>query len=848
LSKELEILKRKFERALLARKEAEKLLEKKSLELYASNQELKNLNINLEKLVEERTEELKSNEKYLKAVNQFATSILKHNTIDEIVWEVINLVIHDMELDDCVIYLVDEGKENLVQRAAFGSKQSDEKTVKGPIVIPLGKGIIGTVAKTGIPELINDTSVDPRYILDDQMRYSELAVPIMADGEVIGVIDTEHPEKDFYKQEHLEKLKTISGLVSSRMKNAINQEKLLLAQVSLKKLSTAIEQSPLSIFITNIDGTIEFVNPAFIETTGYSAEESIGKNSNILKSGKHTKKFYAGLWKTIKEGKKWEGEIVNKRKNSELFWVINSISPIKDSSGNVINFVAIQADISAQKQLEVELIKSKEKAEEANNAKSEFLANMSHEIRTPMNAILGLSEALYHQLDSRQHQKLLASVLSSGKLLLSLLNDILDLSRIEAGMMELSLHPIDLIGIVDEIKLLYNQKAAKENVEISINVTKDFPPNLILDEMKIKQVIFNLVGNAIKFTHKGRVSIDLNFILKKNGIGELIIKVKDTGIGIPKDQQKHIFQAFNQADLTNKKYGGAGLGLSISLRLIQKMNGTIEVESEVGKGSVFTIRLKDVEIDSSAIENKSTGPNTIDFAFEEADILIVDDIHSNIETVQHLLSGFNLNITPAYSGEQALEILGDYNPNIILCDIRMPGLSGYEVARKLKSDPNMKQIPIIAFSASTGSTGSIENNPDFDGFLLKPVSRDELVSALARFLKHKMINTETFEEQSWMSGTAEPPEQLSDKLLQINTYLEEKLSVWKTIKDQFVLYKIEQFANDLKKFAKENSCQLLLDYANQLIEEIILVDLGAIKKTLKSFPLLIKKISELANI
>ena len=843
MSKELEILKRKLERTLLARKEAEKLLEKKSLELYDSNEELKELNNKLEILVEERTKELKSNEKYLKKLNQFATSVLKQNTINEIVWEVIRLVIKDLGFEDCVIYLLDEDKENLVQRAAFGSKQLDGETIKNPILIPLGKGIVGTVAITGLPELIADTSQDPRYILDDQMRFSELAVPILADGEVIGVIDTEHPEKDFYKQEHLEKLETISGLVSSRMKNAISQEILLSAQVSLKKLSTAVEQSPLSIFITDTGGIIEFVNPAFTETTGYSAEESIGKNSNILKSGKQTQKLYADLWKTIKEGKKWEGEIVNKRKNGELIWVINSISPIKDNNEQIINYVAIQADISAQKKLENELIKSKENAEKASKAKSEFLANMSHEIRTPMNAVLGISEALYYKLDSSQHQKMLGSVLSSGKLLLSLLNDILDLSKIEAGMLELSPHPTNLIGVVEEIKLLYNEKVKTEKVDINIFTSGNFPASIILDELRIKQVIFNLVGNAVKFTHKGYVNIGLDYSTTKNKLGELIITIEDSGIGIPEAQQKLIFQPFKQAELSGGRFGGAGLGLSISQRLIKKMNGVIEVNSKEGKGSVFTVRLPDIETPSSSVEQKNPVLEMMDIIFETADIMIVDDVYSNIETVESLLSSYKLKIIPAESGERALEILNHHKPDLILLDIQMPGLSGFEVAKKIKSNSALRHIPLIGYSASLFSSEKNNKTNDFDGFLFKPVNRSELVSKLAQFLKHKWQDVKVIVD----SGKIIQPDSIDGSIIHslpeiVQLLNDDFLPRWESIESQLVLFKIEEFAGDLLSFAIEYKFQYLIDYANKLIDELEIIDLEAIQTSLQSFPIIIQEL------
>lgn len=798
--------------------------------------------INNNRLIESE-KRLESNEKYLKTINQFATSVLKHNTINDIVWEVVHLTIKELGFVDCIIYLFDDDKKYLIQRSAYGSKQSKSDTINNPIEIPFGEGIVGSVAKTGIPELIPDTSKDPRYIVDDQYRYSELAVPIIADGEVIGVIDTEHPEKDFYTKDHLDKLQTISGLVSSRIKNAINQEKLALAQVSLSKLSTAIEQSPLSVMITDLNGFIEFVNPAFIETTGYSMEDSIGKKTSILNSGDHPQSLYAEMWKTINEGKKWIGELINKRKNGEKFWVLNSISPIRNNEGVITNFVAMHADISAHKKLERDLIIAKENAEEANKAKSEFLANMSHEIRTPMNAILGFSEALYHKLDSSQHQKMIKSVLSSGNLLLSLLNDILDLSKIEAGKLEISTQPVDLRNIIQDIKLLFTDKAHKKGLEINSHVVNDFPDVIELDEIRIKQVIFNLVGNAIKFTHKGYVNIKADFINRKSNKGDLIIEVKDTGIGIPKSQQEIIFEVFRQqSGQSNRKYGGAGLGLAISKRLVEKMNGNIEVSSEINKGSNFKIRIPKIEVSISKIRKKNYSKGIENIIFEEATILVIDDVSSNIETVENFISPVGLSILSAENGEIALEILSHTIPELIMLDIKMPGIDGYEVARSIKSNPKLSHIPVIAFTASVFSSDKIENTGNFNGSLFKPINRTELLQMLAKFLKHSVIRTnkQKTEKAIRLDNISKD---LKNKLPEILKELKNNLlPKWKALQNQFVLFKIEEFAIELKKLAQKFNFEFLIQYADNIIDDLDIIDLESLNETLSKYPRIINKV------
>ncbi|MBK9392343.1 MAG: hybrid sensor histidine kinase/response regulator, partial [Bacteroidetes bacterium] len=262
--------------------------------------------------------------------------------------------------------------------------------------------------------------------------------------------------------------------------------------------------------------------------------------------------------------------------------------------------------------MEQSIINERDKANEANRAKSEFLANMSHEIRTPMNAILGFTEALYYKLDSDQHRKMLQSVMSSGNLLLSLLNDILDLSKIEAGKLEIHPYPVDVTGTLNDIELLFKNKAAQKGIEIKVIKANNFPKAIMLDEIRIKQVLFNLVGNAVKFTNRGYVNIRVNFDYRpdNNNRGDLLIEVEDTGIGIPESQQLMIFDAFKQASgQANRTYEGVGLGLSISKRLVEKMKGTISVSSSVGKGSVFTVFIPGVEVPDSAITNISESEN-----------------------------------------------------------------------------------------------------------------------------------------------------------------------------------------------------------------------------------------------
>lgn len=510
-------------------------------------------------------------------------------------------------------------------------------------------------------------------------------------------------------------------------------------------------------------------------------------------------------------------------------------------------FSQMLVNVKKRKELENKLVEERQKAETANKAKSEFLANMSHEIRTPMNAILGFSEALYHQLDSVQHQKMIKSILNSGNLLMTLLNDILDLSKIEAGKLDIVLLPLDLNAQLQEIVLLFQNKAQKKGLDFNVEIASDFPDTIVHDEIRIKQVLFNLVGNAIKFTHQGSVTIKVAFFPYNKNYGRLEIAVEDTGIGIPESQQEIIFEAFRQqAGQSNRQYGGTGLGLAISKRLVEKMKGTISVTSKVGKGSVFSVVLPDVEV-KKGIRRKEVPGDIPDLYFENANILVVDDFASNIEAVESLLLSTGITVTAAENGEMALDILKYLHPDLILLDMRMPGIDGYEVARRIKADPAKKHIPLIAFTASVFSSDKIENSSDFDGVLYKPVNRAELLRELSEFLKHSVV-AQSNELPVESIASVVISSDILPRIPEILSALENRfLPQWETIKDSLVLFKIEPFGDDLLAFAKEYGFDYLIRYATKLKEDIELIDLDLLKNDMNEFPKIITTIRQSAK-
>lgn len=509
-------------------------------------------------------------------------------------------------------------------------------------------------------------------------------------------------------------------------------------------------------------------------------------------------------------------------------------------------FSKMLVNVKNRADLERNLIAEKQRAEVANNLKSEFLANMSHEIRTPMNAILGFSEILYNKMDSPQHKKMIESILNSGNLLLALLNDILDLSKIEADKIDLVEQPVDVLHIVNEIQTLFFEKTLNKGVALSVEHTPNFPNGFILDEIRFKQIIFNLVGNSIKFTHKGFVCINLQFEPTDDESGEFRVQVIDTGIGIPKDQHAIIFDAFRQqSGKSNSEYAGAGLGLSISKRLAEKMNGYIDLVSEPGEGSKFTLVLPKIKTFKKLIEKSKPILQIENVQFKGDLILVVDDVYFNILTVEGLLDEMGLEMMTADSGESALEILETVTPSLIFLDIIMPGLSGYEVAEKIRSNQRFKNTVIIALTASVTFQSNEAPSQNFDGFLYKPTNKFDLVNTLMKYLPYEHTNNST-ENESNSNDVIELNQQVEKNLSEIYSLLNHDfLPIFKHIKDGMVLFKIEEFGVNLLEFTQKYNFGYLENYARKLLKAVIEINLVEVTETLNEFPIILLKIKDI---
>ncbi len=402
---------------------------------------------------------------------------------------------------------------------------------------------------------------------------------------------------------------------------------------------------------------------------------------------------------------------------------------------------------NANKNLEIKvkertkgLLEAKDQADQANNAKSTFLANMSHEIRTPMNSILGFTEILSElELDEKK-AKYIKNIDDSGKTLLALINDILDLSKVEAGKLELQYDTVLVTDLLKEIESMFSAQLKETSLNYRFQCIGSDCPYLILDETRIRQILINLISNAIKFTSDGHIYVSaiISPSESSNEYVYLSFTVEDTGKGLSKEDQRRIFSAFEQASGQQvSEYGGTGLGLAITKSLVHLMGGHIELSSTPGIGSTFSIQFPTIKISSQKVANTEKEIDTDKLVFRPATILIADDIEQNLELLELYLGEQDFTLLHAKNGEEALHLIRDYRPDLVLLDMKMPILNGFDATKTLKSDPYFKDIPVVAVTASALKVDEEFFQQYCDGYLKKPVTRLELIHVLMSFLPYE---------------------------------------------------------------------------------------------------------------
>jgi len=578
-----------------------------------------------------------------------------------------------------------------------------------------------------------------------------------------------------------------------REKNARIQAEHLLEQKSrelyqingdLKKNARLLEETVVNahdaVVITTADlvngPEIIYVNKAFTRMTGYEEHEVIGNTPRMLQGPETDPDVLSRLKRNLNNGRPFKGELLNYTKDGDPYWLEISIVPIKDDTGTVTHFTAIERNITERKNHEGELriekekaekeiaerrriesqvqeytdklellrfdaIEAQKKAEAASQAKSEFLANMSHELRTPMNGIIGMAEMLLDSsLDFEQRENA-ETLHSSSENLLSILNDILDISKIEAGELAVENVAFDLETAIRQVVQLFVPITTDKGIDLKIDKDDDVPCLISADLGRIQQILRNLINNAIKFTDEGSITVRLK-TTSCDKSPTLYLAVEDTGIGIPKDKLDKVFEKFTQADASvTRKFGGTGLGLTISKQLVELMDGEIGVDSYENHGSTFWFKIPLIipNANTKAVNlyDENDDETGTDIS-PEISILAVDDHPVNQVFIQKVLKklGFK-NIDLAENGEQALNYINHNTYDIVLMDCQMPVIDGYQATSLLreKEANDERHLPVIALTANA-MVGDKEKciKAGMDDYLSKPVRPEKLKKIMAKWL------------------------------------------------------------------------------------------------------------------
>lgn len=655
------------------------------------------------------------------------------------------------------IGLVDANTKNVIPEMIKGNDQEyfeKIKTINSDKNTPEGNGPVGTSIREGVycvsNDIENDSKMDPwkKDALKRDFK-SMISFPIKKFNNVIGAFAFYSDEKYFFDEEEIALLEEATGDVSFALelfeKEALKEKAEREVFESEHRYHTLTEVSPVGIFRTDATGYTTYVNPSWCEISGMAFHKALGNGWFDAVHEDDKIKLFEGWNNATNIGEKSITEYRFKRSDGSIAWVMGQAIPEKNNKNEIIGYIGTVTEITDRKELEANLIIAKNTAETANKSKSNFLANMSHEIRTPLNGIIGFTNLLLKtKLDNNQLEYM-STINVSASLLLDIVNDVLDFSKIESGKLELYIEKVDLYKLLQQIIDLFKYQASDKKLELILDIDENVPQYVEVDSIKLKQILVNLMSNALKFTQVGivRLEIKKHKAINKD-ISSLQFSVKDTGKGIKQINHKKIFSSFEQEDnSTNRKFGGTGLGLTISNQLLALMDSKLEINSTYGKGSdfYFSINVKKIknkkevnetsfsdEVENSTIDNKSF-----------LKILIAEDNKINMLLAKTLVKKIAPNsiILSAFDGAEAIALYIKEKPDLVLMDIQMPNKNGYEATKEIRLlHPDIK-TPIIAITAGI-LTDEKEKciEVGMDDYLPKPIVFSDLESIILKWIKH----------------------------------------------------------------------------------------------------------------
>lgn len=538
----------------------------------------------------------------------------------------------------------------------------------------------------------------------------------------------------FVVRSHAHRQQAELALLTGNQRLEASREELIAKERAARRLALVARHANDSVIITDAEGLIEWVNDTFVRMTGFTLEEVKGRNPGDVLNGDATDPVATAEIETARQtARPARVEILNRRKDGGALWIETSLTPVFDKDGRHQMTIAVERDISEAKEREAELAQARVAAEEAAQAKSRFLATMSHEIRTPMNGVIGTAQLLAETRLDEDQRHYVDLIVDSGQALLTIINDILDLSKLQAGRLQIDPRPFDIAACLSASAEILAPMAQGRGIALAVEVA-EAPAPLLGDSGRLRQILINLIGNAVKFTPEGRVDVRMS-VREAGDVVTAEISVADTGIGIAADRLDVVFDTFTQAnDGISRNFGGTGLGLAISRLLAREMGGDIVARSELGKGSVFTLTLPFARAGDQRPALPAADTKALPSSLDGKRLLIADDNATNRMVVGRMLAGLGLDLAFAADGAAAVEAHGSTAADLILMDVSMPVLDGLDATREIRrreAAGGSGRCPIIALTANAfAEDRETCLAAGMDDFLTKPIRKDELIACI----------------------------------------------------------------------------------------------------------------------